>query len=137
MAEFSWPLRIYYEDTDCGGVVYHANYLCFMERARSEWLRALGFEQDVLRQQCSVLFAVAQISVEFLLPARFNDELEVGVHLVDSRRVSLNLSQEICRAGKVLCRAEVRIACLQADTLRPHPIPPQLLAKLREALIHS
>ncbi len=131
MAEFSWPLRIYYEDTDCGGVVYHAKYLCFMERARSEWLRALGFEQDVLRQELAVLFAVARITVEFLAPARFNDQLEVGVRLVRARRVSLNLAQEIRRAGELLCRAEVQVACLQAESLRPHPIPSQLLAEFR------
>ncbi len=131
MAEFSWPLRVYYEDTDCGGVVYHANYLCFMERARSEWLRTLGFEQDVLRQELSVLFAVARISVEFLTPACFNDQLEVGVHLTRARRVSLSLAQEIRRAGTAVCRAEVQIACLQSETLRPHPIPPSLQEKFR------
>ncbi|HGX92774.1 MAG TPA: YbgC/FadM family acyl-CoA thioesterase, partial [Candidatus Tenderia sp.] len=77
MELFSWPVRVYYEDTDAGGVVYHASYLCFLERARTEWLRSLGLEQDVLRQRDNILFAVRHIDIAYLKPARFNDQLDV------------------------------------------------------------
>lgn len=84
---FHWPVRVYYEDTDSGGVVYYANYLKFMERARTEWLRSLGFEQDVLNAQHGIIFAVRSVTVEYLRPARFNDLLSVGVRLGERRAV--------------------------------------------------
>jgi acyl-CoA thioester hydrolase len=129
---FSWPVRVYYEDTDAGGVVYHANYLKFMERARSEWLRALGYEQDALRREHGVLFAVTRVRVDFLRPARFNDLLEVGVRISRLGRVSLDLFQEVSGdAGDLFCRAEVRVACLDGTSLRPRPIPVPLRRGLR------
>jgi acyl-CoA thioester hydrolase len=92
---FFWPVRVYYEDTDCGGVVYYANYLRFMERARTEWLRALGFEQDVLATQHGVIFAVRSVALDFNRPARFNDLLRVSAGVVERRAASLTFAQEV------------------------------------------
>jgi len=129
---FHWPVRVYYEDTDAGGVVYHANYLRFMERARSEWLRSLGFEQDGLRLDHDLLFAVVGVRIDFLRPARFNDLLSVGVKLMRLGRASLDLAQVIGRTPDLeLCRADVRLACLHGTTFRPRPIPDFLLRGLR------
>ena len=120
---FSLPVRVYYEDTDAGGVVYHSNYLNFMERARTEWLRALGFEQDQLRDREGVLFAVRAVTVDFLKPARFNDALSVSVRLGKHGAASLALAQTIERGDEVLSRGDVRIACLDASRFQPCPIP--------------
>jgi acyl-CoA thioester hydrolase len=133
LAEFCWPLRVYYEDTDCGGVVYHANYLRFCERARSEWLRALGFEQDELRRAHGIIFAVHALCADFLKPARFNDALAVSVRLTARGRASLTLAQAVTRGAELLMRAEVKIACVHAERLRPMALPEPLLAKLPHA----
>ena len=93
MNEFLWPVRVYYEDTDSGGVVYYANYLKFMERARTEWLRQFGFEQDELIHNEGVIFAVRSVQVDYLLPARFNDELSVSAKLIEQGRASLTITE--------------------------------------------
>lgn len=128
MNEFAWPVRVYYEDTDLGGVVYYANYLRFMERARTEWLRAAGFEQDELIRELDVIFAVRKIEVEYLLPARFNDQLRVSVKVIDVRQASITLAQEITKQNEngVLCKGIVKIASLKASTFKPCAIPPLL-----------
>jgi len=134
--EFTWPVRVYYEDTDAGGVVYNANYLKFMERARTEWLRALGFEQDVMMQQQDVIFAVRSIEIDFLKPARFNDALQVSACLEKTGHASMTLQQEVWRESQpqiILCRARVRIASLQASTLTPRAIPTEITGKLTRA----
>lgn len=100
---FSFPVRVYYEDTDLGGVVYYANYLKFMERARTEWLRALGFEQDELLARDGVLFAVRSAQIDFLKPARFNDSLQVTVALTRPGRASITVHQRVQRGDLVLC----------------------------------
>lgn len=133
MADFQWQVRVYYEDTDSGGVVYYANYLRFMERARTEWIRMLGFEQDRMIRDDGILFAVRSASLEYLQPARFNDLLNVSVRLVKRRRASLTFEQVISRQaddGDTLCTGLVRIACLKADTLEPTPIPAYLLEEI-------
>ena len=122
-ATFSIPVRVYYEDTDSGGVVYHSNYLNFMERARTEWLRALGFEQDELLREHGVIFAVSSVSVAFHKPARFNELLAVTVALDRRGAASLTLKQEIRRGDEVLASGEVRIACLDAQRFVPVAIP--------------
>jgi acyl-CoA thioester hydrolase len=127
---FSIPVRVYYEDTDAGGVVYYANYLKYMERARSEWLRALGFEQDELSRRDDVLFAVRAARLEYLRPARFNDLLEVTVILDQRGAASLTCRQEVRRAEAVLCSGEIRIACLSAADFTPRPIPAPIVARL-------
>jgi acyl-CoA thioester hydrolase len=133
---FTHPVRVYWEDTDAGGVVYHAQYLAFLERARTEWLRAHGYGQELLRQRHDLVFAVRAMSIDFRLPARLDDALQVGVGLRECRRASLVIAQTIERDGVRLLDAEVRVAALRASDFRPRPIPdtfyPQLKA-LQEA----
>ena len=128
---FSHPLRVYWEDTDAGGVVYHAQYLAFLERARSEWMRALGKGQEAMRRGHGLVFAVRAMQVDFRLPARLDDALEVGVVLRECRRASLVMFQEIRRDGVLLLDATVRIASLDAAGFKPRPIPPALLEQLK------
>ncbi|WP_413463303.1 tol-pal system-associated acyl-CoA thioesterase [Alkalilimnicola sp. S0819] len=128
--EFSLSVRVYYEDTDVGGIVYHANYLKYMERARTDWLRALGFEQSRLRDTLGIVFAVRGMGIEFRRPARFDDMLQVQARLAEAKRASLRFAQSIHRGGERLLDAEVRIACLDARTLRPRALPAPLLAAL-------
>ena len=127
---FTWPVRVYYEDTDTAGVVYYANYLNFMERARTEWLRSLGFEQDRMIREQGVVFAVRRVQVDYLKPARFNELLEVTAALGELGRASLGFAQEIRRAGEggpeILSRGEITVACLDAGSLRPRRIPESL-----------
>ena len=127
---FSWPVRVYYEDTDLGGVVYYANYLRFMERARTEWLRSVGIEQDRVRDELGLLFVVVSCDVRYTRPARFNDALEVTVTVSDAGRASLTFEQRVLRAGEELCTGVVRAASVSAGTFRPKPLP----ARLQEAL---
>jgi acyl-CoA thioester hydrolase len=129
-AGFHWPVRVYWEDTDAGGVVYYANYLKFMERARSEWLRSLGFEQDALIRDAAVIFAVRSVQVEYLRPARFNDALTVSAAVVQSGGASITFAQEVRRGDEVLCSGTVKIASLDAVTLRPKPVPAQIAAAI-------
>ncbi|MBK5932041.1 tol-pal system-associated acyl-CoA thioesterase [Halochromatium salexigens] len=129
---FEWPVRIYYEDTDAGGVVYHARYLHFLERARTEWLRALGFEQARLRAEQGILFAVRKMSLDFVRPAALDQALRVTLRLTAQRRASIDFEQRIlaARDDHVCCRAQVNIACLDADHLRPTRIPEAVLNAL-------
>lgn len=133
MSMFQWQVRVYYEDTDSGGVVYYANYLRFMERARTEWMRALGFEQDRLLREDGILFAVRAASIEYLRPARFNDLLSVSLDMVQKGRASLTFKQVVagCADEQLpLCSAQVKIACLDAASFRPHPIPDYILKEI-------
>jgi acyl-CoA thioester hydrolase len=122
---FSFTIRVYWEDTDGGGVVYHASYLRFLERARSEWLRAHGIGQQQLREAADVLFAVRSVRMEFLAPARLDDEIEATVALTEVRAASLRFGQALRRRsdGVLLVEAEVRAACLTGSTFRPRAIP--------------
>jgi len=124
---FSWPLRVYYEDTDLSGVVYHANYLKFFERARTEWLRALGCSQEQLRQEVQVVFTVSRIEVTFRSPARLDDELVATVAVTELKRASLVLTQELRLrhdATRLLASAEVRVASVDAASFKPTALPP-------------
>jgi acyl-CoA thioester hydrolase len=129
---FDWPVRVYYEDTDAGGVVYHARYLHFMERARTEWLRSLGFGQDWLRAEHGVLFAVRRMDMKFLSPARFDEQLRATAALTGFGRASIDFSQAVLRAadGSPCCRAGVNIACLDAAGFRPARIPEPIIETL-------
>lgn len=129
---FAWPVRVYYEDTDTGGVVYYANYLKFMERARTEWLRSLGFEQDQLIRDAGIIFAVRSVEVDYLRPARFNDALTVTAEVVHNGGASITFRQEVRRGDEVLCRGKVKIASLDAQTLRPKPAPAAIVAALEQ-----
>ena len=130
---FHWPVRVYWEDTDAGGVVDYANYLKFMERARSEWLRALGFEQDVLRIDPGVVFVVRRVEVDYLSPARFNDALEVSVSLSRIGGASLVVEQTVNRDVTSLIAARVTLACVDAAQFKPVKIPAFILSALEPA----
>jgi acyl-CoA thioester hydrolase len=127
---FSWPVRVYWEDTDAGGVVYYANYLKFMERARSEWLRAYGFEQDQLRDEAGVVFVVRRVEIDYRSPARFNDALDVTVKLHEAGRASLSVRQELMRGDVCLAKAVVSLACVDAAHFKPVKMPATLLQAL-------
>ena len=120
---FSLPVRVYYEDTDAGGVVYYANYLRFMERARTEWLRRIGVEQDALRDEQGVIFVVVAVDIQYQSPARFNDALEVSVSVTELKQASLTFAQKVIRGDESLCQATVRVGCVNAETLRPSRLP--------------
>ena len=123
---FSHPLRVYWEDTDAGGVVYHAQYLAFLERARSEWLRALGFAQDRLRSEHDLVFGVRAMQLDFRAPARLDDLLDATASLRECRNASLVFAQDVRRDDRLLLSAQVRIAVLAASTFRPRPLPDAL-----------
>jgi len=126
---FAWPLRVYYEDTDAQGVVYYANYFRFMERARTEWLRALGVDQVALMEQERRIFVVTETKAEFIVPARFNDEIVVTARLAGLTRATFDIEQNIYRNsldGTLLLKGSVRAAYLNADTLRPKRVPASL-----------
>jgi acyl-CoA thioester hydrolase len=134
---FVFTIRVYYEDTDAGGVVYYANYLKYFERARTEWLRALGFEQDELARRERLMFVVRSARLEFLKPARFNDLIEVSAAIAERRGASLTFAQHIRpadtrRRGETLCTAEVRIAGVDVATGAPRRLPAALVARLEE-----
>ncbi|MEO8803344.1 MAG: tol-pal system-associated acyl-CoA thioesterase [Rudaea sp.] len=126
---FSWPVRVYWEDTDAGGVVYHAAYLRFLERARTEWLRERGISQSQLREDEGVLFVVSELNVRYLASARLDDELDVRIDAFIRRSASMVFSQCILRRGDGahLIQARVRAACIDANSSRPRRIPDELL----------
>lgn len=130
---FHWPVRIYWEDTDAGGVVYHASYLRFFERARTEWLRGQGIAQADLRAQLKVLFVLNRIEVEYLKPARLDDLLDVQSQLVELKRASFVVDHHILRAadGVLLARGQARAVCLEENSFKPHPIPKEIHHLLR------
>ena len=123
---FQWPVRVYYEDTDAGGVVFYANYLSFMERARTEWLRALGFSNSRLAQKRGLLFAVARLQVDYLKPARLDDELVVTARLAEARQASLVFEQDVLRADEILCRGIIKLVCVDSERFRPTAIPREI-----------
>jgi len=124
--KFVWPVRVYYEDTDAGGVVFYANYLKFYERARTEMLRDMGFEQDELMTQESVIFVVRSVQVDYLKPAKFNELISVTAELSLVKSASIVFEQTITRGDDLLSKASVKIACLDAKTMRPKYIPETL-----------
>ena len=132
MEPFVWPIRVYYEDTDSGGVVYYANYLKFMERARTEWLRTRGFEQDALLRDRRLLFAVRRLDMDYYRPARFNDRLEVVSRIAHPGRASLTFAHAIQRAdsAEILCSARVKVACIDADRFQACRMPRDLLREI-------
>lgn len=128
---FEWPVRVYWEDTDAGGVVYHASYLRFMERARSEWLRALGINQSVVKESTGLAFLVREMQIDFLRAALLDDELAVSVAVKERRAASILFAQTIRRAdGAELIRATVRVACVDVRRMRPVQIPADLIPGL-------
>jgi acyl-CoA thioester hydrolase len=131
MTDYTFPVRVYWEDTDAGGVVYYASYLKFLERARTEWLRAIGVDQVRMMRDERLQFVVVEANVRYHRPARFDDELLVTVTLDSMRGASVVMGQEIRRGGatgELLVTATVRAACLDAVSLKPRPLPEALTA---------
>lgn len=132
---YSLPVRVYYEDTDAGRVVYHSNYINFMERARTEWLRSLGYEQDILIREQGIVFVVRSLQVDYLKPALFNDLLHVEAAIHDIGRTSVHFRQNIWRDNKLENKREhliagiVRVVCVDADSFRPTAIPSEIRGK--------
>lgn len=131
-AVFDFPARVYWEDTDGGGIVYYANYLKFLERARTEWLRSLGFAQSQLAREPGIVFAVRSMQLDYHRPARLDDELSITCALEKRGAASLAFAQQVLRGEELLVTAHVRIACLDAATLRPAPLPEVLLNMLSQ-----
>ncbi len=148
VSKFVWPARVYYEDTDSGGVVYHSKYLNYMERARTEWLRSKGFELDHLHKHQGIMFVVRSVQIEFKHPARFNQLLEISLYLLNTGKASMVLEQKIeivsgqCTKNKdtdqtnrnpdkLLVTAQVKIACVNAKSFKPTSIPEAILKEIR------
>jgi acyl-CoA thioester hydrolase len=135
MSDFSYEhcVRVYWEDTDAGGVVYYANYLKFLERCRTEWLRALGIDQPRLKAGRGLQFVVVNVTVDFLRPALLDDEVLVTAELVKLTGATIQFKQAIWRQDIQLIDATARVACLDSATLRPRPIPKDLFTEWRDA----
>ncbi len=132
---FSWTGRVYWEDTDAGGVVYHARYLNFLERARSDWLRSHGFAQSELKERYQRFFAISRVEIDFRHPAHLDDELDISVVLQSLGAASLTVTQDIHRGdGKLLAAARVRVASLDTAAFRPARAPEEILKKLKTEL---
>ncbi len=129
--DFSMPVRVYVEDTDAGGIVYYVNYLKFMERARTEWFRSRGFEKPALFRE-NLMFVVHSLSINYQRPARLDDALTVSAKVRAAGRTFFIMEQTVKRADELLCAAEVKVACVTRDTMKPSAIP----ADVREAAIH-
>jgi acyl-CoA thioester hydrolase len=130
MMTFDWPVQVYWEDTDAGGVVYHSQYLNFMERARTEFLRSLGLVQTTLRDDLSILFVVRDIQIRFKKPAKFDDAINVNTQLLKVGRSLLEFEQNIYRGDEHLIAAKVDVVCIGADSFRPVSIPDKMLGLL-------
>ena len=138
-SEFRWPLRVYWEDTDAGGIVFYANYLKFFERARTEWLRSLGIEQQLLKDKTGGMFVVVETAVRYLRPARLDDELLVTARLVEMGRASMTIEQEALLGDqtlmnhKTLCSGTIRIGWVDAATMQAKRIPQDIIESLKAA----
>jgi acyl-CoA thioester hydrolase len=135
-APFGFPLRVYWEDTDAGGIVFYANYLKFMERGRTEWLRALGFNQQVLREQAGGMFVVSETAIKYHQPARLDDTLWVTAAVLETGRVSLTIAQQVLlrsqgQADRLLAEGTIRIGWVDAISLKPGRIPALILENIQ------
>lgn len=130
---FCWPARVYWEDTDGGGVVYYANYLKFLERARTEWLRSLGFIQTELAKDPGILFVVASVHIDYRRPARLDDALIITCNYAPDGAACMRFDQRVLRNDEVLVEASVRVACLDAANFRPKRIPAAIVSAMTAA----
>jgi acyl-CoA thioester hydrolase len=124
-------VRVYWEDTDAGGIVFYANYLKFFERARTEWLRSLGFEQERLRADAGIAFVVTETAVRYRRPARLDDVLDVTVRVSHLGQASLAVEQQAWRAGELLAEGTIRVGCVELGTFRPRRVPDDILSTIR------
>lgn len=134
MSAFEWPVRVYWEDTDAGGLVYHARYLHFLERARTEWLRSRGYDQGRLSRDEDMVFTVRDMNIDFLRPARLDDMLSVRITLPECGRASFTVRHALWRGDGLLLTASARIACLSASRFKPRPIPKTLLGIIQNGV---
>jgi acyl-CoA thioester hydrolase len=123
---YHWPIRIYYEDTDSGGVVYHSNYLKFMERARTEWLRDFEIDQKALKDNLNLMFVVHEIDIKFIRPAVFNDEIDIQTKLEKLGSVKIELEQKIFRSSEILIESRVVVASVNSISMKPMRIPNEI-----------
>jgi acyl-CoA thioester hydrolase len=132
MTAFAHPIRVYWEDTDAGGIVYYANYLKYMERARTEWLRALGIEQGALMAEQKLMFVVVHAQVSFRKPARYGDSLQVSCALAERTRASMTLRQQVMReqTQELLVEGDVRVACLDSEKFKPRGLPESVVREI-------
>ncbi|MFV0477160.1 MAG: tol-pal system-associated acyl-CoA thioesterase [Parahaliea sp.] len=130
--EFSYPLRVYIEDTDAGGIVYYVNYLKFMERARTEMMRSLGFGRDYIFNR-DLMFVVRDVAISYRLPARLDDELLASVTVLALRGASMRLWQRVCRGNQILAEGEITIACVDRAGVKPRRIPGDIVKQLQTA----
>lgn len=130
---FSWPIRVYWEDTDAGGVVYHARYLHFFERARTEWLRSAGISQSILRDQQDVILVIKDVYLDIFRPARFDDALMAKVSVGEIGRASFTAHQELWRGSECLSKASVKVASLKAASFKPCGLPEDVKQALHSA----
>jgi acyl-CoA thioester hydrolase len=131
---YSFPVRVYFENTDAGGVVYHGEYLKFLERARTEWLRHLGFDHQALARNHRLVFIVSSLAIEFVKPARLDDTVAVSVKLESLGKVRCGFAQEIRREDEVLVKAKVTVASVNAESFKPIEIPEALRKKMEASL---
>ena len=131
LKEFIWQIRVYYEDTDAGEVIFYANYLKFMERARTEWLRKINFDHKILKEKYKLLFAVKNLTINYIKPGHLDDLLTITSELLDSRKASLTFGQNIKNENnELLSEAKVKIACINSKTLKASPMPDELILEL-------
>lgn len=130
---FTWPVRVYYEDTDAGGIVFYANYLKFFERARTEWLRAAGIGQQELREQEGAVFVVKSTSLDYHAPARLDDQLQLTLTVAKLGRASVQFDQQAWRGAQLLTSASVKVGCVDAATMRPRSLPDDTAVRMRSA----
>ncbi|WP_306397965.1 tol-pal system-associated acyl-CoA thioesterase [Telluria beijingensis] len=130
---FNWPVRVYYEDTDAGGIVFYANYLKFFERARTEWLRALGVQQQELLDQDRTAFVVKNVTLDYHAAARLDDELSILTSVEKLGRASVQFKQEAWRGDVLLNTASVKVGCVDVESMRPRSLPDHVAAKMRAA----
>lgn len=128
--EFSIPVRVYIEDTDAGGIVFYVNYLKFMERARTEWLRSLGFDKAGANRE-SFQFVVKTVEIEYTTPAHLDDELRVTAELLNCGGASMQIAQNVCRGDSILCSSKITIACVSGASLKPVRMPADMLEKIK------
>lgn len=129
---FHWKLRVYYEDTDAGGIVFYANYLKFFERARTEWLRAAGVGQQLLAQEQQTIFVVSETSLQYHASARLDDELRISVEVEKLGRASIHFLQNAWRGEQLLCSCKIRVGCVHNQSMRPQAIPSEVMQAIRQ-----
>ncbi len=130
MSKYTHQFRVYYEDTDAGGVVYHANYLNFFERTRTEWLRSKGLQQSVMREQANVILAIRKMDIDFVLPARLDDMLTISTEVMSHSKVAMVVAQEMHVGETLVAKARVQIVSLNAEKFKPMRFPTQYLEEL-------